>query len=141
MMTSSLAGQEQDEWLRDGCLSVCVCVCCVCVCLCVCVGLEGTQNVPIAAPCSSPVNAVLMQPHAVHVIGQRVERSLLDFRACHSTGIYACCTRTKVRRIGQFCSQLLVNPFPSQTLSRSLELRPRRQQFLRLNKKVIYVSS
>ena len=22
MMTSSLAGQEQDEWLRDGCLSV-----------------------------------------------------------------------------------------------------------------------
>ena len=22
MMTSSLAGQEQDDWLRDGCLSV-----------------------------------------------------------------------------------------------------------------------
>ena len=47
MMTSSLAGQEQGEWLRDGCLSVSVCVCvsaCVSarviaragVCVCVC---------------------------------------------------------------------------------------------------------
>ena len=40
MMTPSLAGREQDEWLRDGCLSVSVSVSvCVCLCLCVCVSV------------------------------------------------------------------------------------------------------